>query len=54
MTWHDFEYLKSGGERAEDAKKEFDEVVGTMNDMKFSDEEKMSIWKCVAAILHMG
>ena len=54
MTWRDFKYLKSGGERAEDAKQEFDEVVDTMNKMSFSEDEKMSIWKCVAAILHMG
>lgn len=54
MTWRDFTYLKSGGERAEDAKAEFDEVVDTMNNMNFGEDEKMSIWKCVAAILHMG
>ena len=25
-----------------------------MNDMSFSDEEKKGIWRCTAAILHMG
>mmetsp|Transcript_3877 Transcript_3877/g.4531 ORF Transcript_3877/g.4531 Transcript_3877/m.4531 type:complete len:263 (+) Transcript_3877:770-1558(+) len=55
MGWKDFNYLKTGGIRPnEDAVKEFAEVVGTMNDMNFSPDEQNRIWRCVAAILHMG
>ena len=54
MTYKDFNYLKNGGVREEDAKKEFDEVLKTMNDMSFTEDEILSIWKCVAAILHLG
>lgn len=54
LTWRDFNYLKSGGERAENAQEEMKMVLDTMNDMSFSEEEILSIWKCVAAILHFG
>ena len=54
LHWNKFNYLKTGGERPENAQKEFNEVVDTMNKMCFSEEEKMGIWRCVAAILHMG
>jgi len=53
-TYLDFNYLKSGGVREEDVAKEFGEVLGTMNEMKFTEEEQMKIWQCCAAILHMG
>lgn len=55
LKWSTFKYLKTGGERVgEDATKEFNEVVTTMNCMNFTPEEQKGIWRCVAAILHMG
>ena len=38
-TWRDFNYLKTGATREENAQKEFQEVVDTMNKMNFSPEE---------------
>jgi len=53
--WSDFKYLEKGGVRpGEDAGKEFREVLETMQKMNFSPEEIKGIWRCVAAILHMG
>ena len=43
-TWENFNYLKTGGIREENVQKEFDEVLETMNRMKFSEEEQMKIW----------
>jgi len=55
LTWRNFNFLKTGGERPnENAAKEFNEVVDTMNEMDFTAVEKMAVWRCVAAILHMG
>ena len=54
MVWQDFKYLDKGGVRAEDAQAEFAEVLQTMNEMKFTEEEIRAVWRCVAAILHLG
>ena len=53
-TWRDFNYLKTGATREENAQKEFQEVLETMQKMNFSPEEQKAIWRCCAAILHMG
>ena len=54
MVPKDFNYLKQGGIREENAPKEFAEVLETMQKMQFSEDEITAIWKCVAAILHLG
>ena len=55
LKWNQFNYLKTGGERPnEDALAEFTEVTDTMNKMAFTAEEQLGVWKCCAAILHMG
>lgn len=54
MKWSDFNYLKNSGIRAENAAEEFAEVESTMKKMNLTDDEIMSIWKCVAAILLLG
>ena len=55
LKWNQFNYLKTGGELPnEDAPKEFAEVINTMNSMEFTPDEQKAVWRCVAAILHMG
>ena len=34
--------------------KEFDELVNAMNSLRFSEDDKLNIWKVIAAILNLG
>jgi myosin heavy subunit len=54
MKWSDFNYFKKSGIRVEDVEQEFREVEETMKKMDLTDDEIMSIWKCVAAVMLLG
>jgi len=55
LPWESFNYLKTGGDLTpEHDIKGWVEILETIHNLKFNDDQIDAIWRCVAAVLLLG